>query len=192
MSPSRDFSCFSSVITEDKIAHLVAEGFAIIDGCFSHEWATALRKEAVWLMESGLLIPNRTKFGQALLTKPNVYELDLHGEARSKVPEFDALWASDALVEALSCCLKWLGSSVELLKGTEARSIKIQCNRGSGGCFPFHYDNAGPPCNRKVTCLVYLNPDWQEGDGGEIVLLPFLKEAVVVPPLMARMVIFWC
>eukprot|EP00961_Rhodomonas_salina_P037579 505060-Rhodomonas_salina.1 len=27
---------------------------------------------------------------------------------------------------------------------------------------------AGRPNRRKVTCLLYLNPEWKEGDGGEI------------------------
>lgn len=47
-------------------------------------------------------------------------------------------------------------------------AIKIQLNTG-GGSFPWHYDNPGPPNNRILTCVIYLNPNWKEGDGGEIV-----------------------
>ena len=53
-----------------------------------------------------------------------------------------------------------------------------QYNEGEGGCFPWHYDNPCRPNKRRVTCLVYLNPDWTAGDGGEIVLAPFLDRAV--------------
>lgn len=59
---------------------------------------------------------------------------------------------------------------------------------GSGGCFPLHYDNPGPPNKRALTCLLYLNPDWKDGDGGELCLTPFLGKEKVIAPLLDRMV----
>lgn len=59
---------------------------------------------------------------------------------------------------------------------------------GSGGCFPLHYDNPGAPNKRALTCLLYLNPAWKEGDGGEVCLVPFLKKEIVIPPLLDRLV----
>lgn len=59
---------------------------------------------------------------------------------------------------------------------------------GSGGCFPLHYDNPGPPNKRALTCLLYLNPDWKDGDGGELCLTPFLQKERVIAPLLDRMV----
>ena len=35
--------------------------------------------------------------------------------------------------------------------GKEGVTVKIQCNEGSGGCFPMHFDNAGPPSKRKLS-----------------------------------------
>ena len=29
-------------------------------------------------------------------------------------------------------------------------------------CFPLHYDNAGPPSKRRLTCLFYLSVGWSE------------------------------
>ena len=70
-------------------------------------------------------------------------------------------------------------------------AIKVQLNTG-GGSFPWHYDNPGPPNNRKLTIVVYLNPNnWSEGDGGEIVLCPFLSKSIVIPPLHRRAVFFY-
>lgn len=74
-----------------------------------------------------------------------------------------------------------------------ARSVtlKVQHNRGGGACFPWHYDNNGPPNRRQLTCVVYLNPAWRAGDGGELALLPFLRGAPVrVAPRMDRAVFF--
>ena len=50
-----------------------------------------------------------------------------------------------------------------LIPGDAARTVKLQHNRGGGGCFPLHYDNPGPPSRRALTCILYLNPDWTEG-----------------------------
>ena len=41
-----------------------------------------------------------------------------------------------------------------------------------------------------MSILVYLNPDWREGDGGEIQLTSFLRKPVDVAPLMNRVVFF--
>ena len=54
---------------------------------------------------------------------------------------------------------------------------------GGGGCkYPRHVDNVSPPTGafyggsdyRKLTAILYLNPDWREGDGGELRL--YLKD----------------
>ena len=65
----------------------------------------------------------------------------------------------------------------------------MQCNEG-GGCFPLHYDNAGPPSKRRLTALFYLNPRWTPLDGGELELCPWLSPPVRVPPLHGRLVLF--
>ncbi|EGD75092.1 EGL-Nine protein [Salpingoeca rosetta] len=69
-------------------------------------------------------------------------------------------------------------------------TLKLQYNDGTGGCFPYHYDNPAPPNKRLLTVLVYLNANWQQGDGGELMLAPFLGKPQVIPPLENRTVIF--
>lgn len=68
-------------------------------------------------------------------------------------------------------------------------AIKLQINAG-GGSFPWHFDNPGPPNKRILTCIFYLNPSWEEGHGGEIVLWPFLSSSITIPPLHRRAVFF--
>lgn len=51
-----------------------------------------------------------------------------------------------------------------------------------------HYDNPGPPNKRALTCLLYLNPDWKEADGGEVFLTPFLQKEEPIAPLLDRLV----
>ena len=78
----------------------------------------------------------------------------------------------------------------DLYTGDRSRTVKIQHNAGRGGCFPLHYDNPGPPSSRALTCILYLNPDWSEGDGGELQLIPFLRAPVRVNPRHGRLVVF--
>lgn len=63
-------------------------------------------------------------------------------------------------------------------------------NTCAGGSFPFHYDNPGKPSRRQLTVIMYLNPQWQPGDGGELVLWPFLGGAVTVAPKLDRVAMF--
>ena len=87
---------------------------------------------------------------------------------------------------------------------------------GCGGCkYPRHVDNVSPPSvgggsdYRKLTAILYLNPNWREGDGGELRL--YLKDAggvaaaaaidggsdgnvdryVDLSPVGGRLVLFW-
>jgi hypothetical protein len=71
-------------------------------------------------------------------------------------------------------------------------SLKIQVVDGSQGAFPFHYDSpGGKKDSRRLTCLLYLNPDWREEDGGVLRLQPFLQAPVDVAPVMDRLVLFY-
>ena len=61
----------------------------------------------------------------------------------------------------------------------------------AGGCFPLHFDSDVRVDGRRVTVLTYLNPDWRDGDGGELILYPFpLRAPVKIEPKMGRVVLF--
>lgn len=166
---------------------LSSEGYVVVDGFLDPERAKALREEAAALAHAGGLPAHRFQFGSSQFVKPNIFEADLHDEAmREALPMFSDVFFDDSLARSLTACMPQL----QLATGPSAKTLKVQYNAGSGGCFPWHYDNAGRPNRRVVTFVVYLNPFWREGDGGEIVLCPFLRPEVVVPPLMGRAVIF--
>lgn len=70
----------------------------------------------------------------------------------------------------------------------------------SGSRYPRHYDNAVWDNDdvRKLTTILYLNPNWKEGDGGEIRL--FVKndeggdatvKTVDLSPVGGRLLLFW-
>ena len=63
----------------------------------------------------------------------------------------------------------------------------------SGTFYKRHLDLLKLSDHRKLSFVFYLNPDWKEGDGGELLL--YLQEngterTVVVNPLLGRLVVF--
>lgn len=192
---SRDYGRIAAHFTAARCDELLRSGYTVIDDFHGAEWASALRAELLQLAASGMA-PNRTQFtapdgARLVFSKPHVCEADLHDPelaARfgSTLREFGAWFAGSALlfVPALATLMPQL----QLRSGDSARTIKLQANRG--GCFPAHYDNPGPPNARALTMLVYLNEGWAPGDGGEFVLMPFLRPQVVIEPRMDRAVLF--
>jgi len=158
----------------------------VVDGFFGAEWAAQILHDAKRLAKEGHLLQHRFQFGQTLYEKPNIFELDFDNEQRVTLsPElsFIQTCAAPKLVEVANRALPGL-------KLSQSQAIKLQWNRGQGGCFPWHYDNPGPPSRRQLTCIWYLNPDWEESHGGELVLWPFLRSPIAIPPKMDRMVLF--
>ena len=171
---------------------LEERGWVVIDGFFDARKAEEYRDEIRGLVAAGLMLPNKTQFGlpngEVIVSrKPNIYEADLHdADLRARTPELGKLFDSDDLVDGLNSAMP----DLHLTRGTGGKTIKLQHNTGNGGCFPLHYDNPGKPNKRKLTCLLYLNPNWSAGDGGELQLVPFLSEPVTIEPTMNRLVIF--
>mmetsp|Transcript_36757 Transcript_36757/g.80603 ORF Transcript_36757/g.80603 Transcript_36757/m.80603 type:complete len:303 (-) Transcript_36757:81-989(-) len=174
-------------LTQAQAIALRDEGFVVIDGFLPPEYARELRDEAFDFAHSGKMPEHRFQFGASQLLKPHIFEADLHDPAmREVLPSLAENFFDDSLVDDLS---NWL-PELQLMRGPSAKALKLQYNSGSGGCFPLHYDNVGRPSKRAVSCLVYLNAQWQKGDGGELQLVPFLRPEVTVEPLMGRAVLF--
>ncbi|CAG9460488.1 unnamed protein product [Pedinophyceae sp. YPF-701] len=170
---------------------LFKDGYVVIDDFWGAERAAIYRSEIHHLLEHGGMLPNRTQFASASggvmqATKPHIYELDLHHDhVRASLPALAALFQSTAVPDAIRAA-----APGQVLSGPRHVTLKLQVNEGNGGCFPAHYDNPGAPNKRRVTMLTYLNPEWKDGDGGELQLLPFLSEPVLVQPVMDRAVFF--
>jgi len=73
-------------------------------------------------------------------------------------------------------------------------NAKLAITSPGGSVYPLHIDNPqGFPAGdtRKLTCIIYLNPDYQEGDGGELRIISGRHEKVDLTPDGGRMVLFW-
>lgn len=58
------------------------------------------------------------------------------------------------------------GSKLAVATGTH----KTTLTKGNGSAYPKHIDNIGLPDKRKLTCILYLNNNWQQHHGGELCL----------------------
>ncbi|KAL7532896.1 hypothetical protein ACHAXR_004916 [Thalassiosira sp. AJA248-18] len=185
-------------INADLINQIQKNYHAVIDDFISREFADQLLSDAERLNSDGHLKPHYFQFGGALLKKPNVFELDLSDPAELDAHYELGLWKDvvcdlgPSFVRRIDELDQAIGSksSPLSLETNTPPAIKLQLNTG-GGSFPWHYDNPGPPNQRILTCVIYLNPNWKEGDGGEIVLRPFLSQSITIPPLHRRAVFFY-
>ena len=68
--------------------------------------------------------------------------------------------------------------------------MQITCYPGHGARYVRHVDNNANN-GRILTCILYANPEWAAGDGGELRLHLHDSHVVDVAPLLNRCVIFW-
>lgn len=182
---------------------LLSQGWAVSDDAVPDDVAAELHAAMCELQRCGALRQHRFGFKASasappqIFTKPHIFEAELDDAAVGRAaPRLAALFERLSLPSAARVAFPELqllaapSSSETPGPSSDGVTVKLQCNVGSGGCFPVHYDNAGPPSRRRLTCLLYLNPEWKEGDGGEIQLLPWLSAPVTVAPVHARLVLF--
>ncbi len=60
----------------------------------------------------------------------------------------------------------------------------------TGGHYDTHLDQFNNRNNRTISMVMYLNKDWQKGDGGELEIFKKNGESILVEPIEARCVMF--
>ena len=170
-------SSSTSVAFARAAPQLLETGYAVVDDAISPALAAELHACCAALHESRVLRQHRFGFRPSASAKPQIFEKPHIFECELGEPQFLASEHAQRLLAALAAldCADSARAAfpeLRLLPGVDAVTVKLQCNEGGGGCFPLHYDNAGPPSKRRLTCLVYLNPGWADGDGGELQLAP--------------------
>eukprot|EP00927_Polykrikos_kofoidii_P078003 TRINITY_DN74883_c0_g1_i1.p1 TRINITY_DN74883_c0_g1~~TRINITY_DN74883_c0_g1_i1.p1 ORF type:complete len:590 (-),score=83.32 TRINITY_DN74883_c0_g1_i1:47-1816(-) len=84
-------------------------------------------------------------------------------------------------------------SGLKLMRGSAMATVYT----GEGSRYDPHFDSMGDN-GRVLTCIMYLNPFWQEGDGAQLALWPearFLRRegpCHEIAPLHGRLVAFLC
>ena len=180
-------SRLSSIFTASHASHLRHYGFAIIDSALGDSYCAQLRDETLALKRHDLMEPNhthlRTPSHTALLPKRGIHEVDTHLPGLAAVaPAFHTLTTDMSLLHSIAGLLPSLG--------LHSQSVKVQYNEGDSACFPLHFDSDYRVDNRRLTAILYLNPDWQSDWGGQLELMPLPWERVRIEPRWDRLVVF--
>eukprot|EP00796_Vickermania_ingenoplastis_P009464 gene9464-6646_t len=187
-------------LTREVCEEIEINGFAVLDSPLPESLVkdiTAQVKQCFHTVPSGKT-PNAVQFltaeGPVQLTKPHIFECDLHQtEIRRQLPFFDRLFESE-LSEVAELLRDRVSPLEDLVPfdtaeaAAAALTLKLQMNEG--GAFPWHYDNPGRPNKRRLTMAVYLTENWSPAVGGELQLMPFLEPPVTVPPKSNTVALF--
>ena len=166
--------------------------YAVVDGVLGPATSAALRREVVAARELGRLTASKLaggRYGNKLTYTHTAVRGDLIGWFDGDEPE---LWGERALnryLQKVDTLVAQLAEHVPDLAGISTRSkAMVACYPGNGARYIKHCDNScdtghGERCNgRRLTAIIYLNPDWQPTDGGELRLYePFAPKGR--PPL---------
>uniref|UniRef100_A0A6B2LF86 Fe2OG dioxygenase domain-containing protein n=1 Tax=Arcella intermedia TaxID=1963864 RepID=A0A6B2LF86_9EUKA len=115
--------------------------------------------------------------------KEHIYEMEITNPLiRDLCPHFSDLHHDHHLLTTLNTLLPSLQLHTQALKG--------QLNQGQGGSFPIHSDSDYGTDSRHVSGVLYLNPNWKPGDGGELRLYPFPYQPIDIAPIGGRLVLF--
>ena len=181
-------SRLSSIFTASHASHLRRYGFTVIDNALGDSYSAQLRDETLALKRNDLMEPNhthlRTPTHTTLLPKRGIHEIDSHIPGLAAIaPAIHSLTTDLSLLRAMDGLLPTLG--------LHSQSVKVQYNEGDNACFPLHFDSYNDRGdNRRLTAILYLNPDWKARWGGQLELMPLPWERVRIEPRWDRLVVF--
>ena len=177
---------------------LTNQGYFTTTSLLPIESISTLRSQSISLRKEGRYVPS---FSEKLVDgtiqrfdKKGVYACEPDGGDYYTAPDLISYIAT--LLQTLPPALNGESLTEEYALSNAAFNAKlaVTCDRAR---YPCHIDNPlgnGLEDVRKLTAILYLNPDWREGDGGEIRL--FVKEEdgvkiVDLSPVGGRLLLFW-
>ncbi|GAX82564.1 hypothetical protein CEUSTIGMA_g9990.t1 [Chlamydomonas eustigma] len=180
---------FKDKISPELCDNLQRNGYAVVDEIFEKVTIQQIREEVLNMYNGSHMHKNCTHLvnnaTKRLVEKHHIHEaeLTLDHNIQSMAPVCSQLNNDRSLPVMLNLFMPKLT--------LESQAIKLQVNSGGGGCFPCHFDSDEQVDGRKVTAIIYANPMWQPGDGGQLRLYPFPYSAPIdIEPVSGRMVLF--
>ena len=188
---------------DDIARQLHDSNHCVVDGMLGESRCAALQREVCALRQAGRLKASRLAGGRSGAMTSYTHSAvrgDLVSWFNGEEAEQGALPSYLLRVDTLIDQLK---PRLQQLQGITGRSnAMVACYPGGGARYVRHCDNScdagsGNRCNgRRLTAILYLNCDWQPGDGGELRLFePFAPPGrpplADVQPLADRVVLFF-
>lgn len=185
----------------DRIAQqLETEGYFTSTQFLTAVETQALRAQSIALWQEGRFEQSWSESIDAQgvarrFDKEGVFACEPDGSDYETAPDL-LIWMSwllQTLPHRLNAEMsKSCGGSVDL--SSQAFNAKLAVTKPGGSTYPLHIDNPqGLAVNdtRKLTAIIYLNPDYQKGDGGDLRI--YLNNNVVqdFTPTGGRLLLFW-
>jgi SM-20-related protein len=146
------------IITDSFIQH----GFQIIDNFLTTDHYQALTNNAHIMMTNDCFKP--AKIGQSIDNKINI---NIRGDHIAWLPESTDNSAINAYLNQLENLRKTLNESLYLgLLNYEAHFAIYQTN----SFYKKHIDQFSTKKDRRISCVYYLNPNWEKKLGGALKL----------------------
>lgn len=198
VEPSLDISLLQATLADaapDMAESLSTSGYFTTTNVVSHKLIMALRLQAENLRRSGRFEQSYSEFigpdGTATrFDKGGVFACEPDGADYEEAP--DMLLYMSALISGLPPLLN--ERLPRLAMSAASFNAKLAVTKVGGSTYPLHVDNPSKPGNvdtRKLTTILYLNPGWREGDGGELRLHLLDGEVLDLTPKGGRLVCFW-
>lgn len=165
------------------------QGHGVLDGFMRWSEADAIRRRLLTLWREGRLRPGEVEAGMRSNVRSDTYAF---------LNDVDAVL--DVFTRALDRLVLRLCQAVpklrryKLVRGRPMAAVYA----GAGSKYTPHFDCTKGDNGRVLTCLLYLNPFWREGDGAELRLWPDATyinprgSSHDVAPLHGRLAAFLC
>eukprot|EP00929_Paragymnodinium_shiwhaense_P074614 TRINITY_DN38196_c0_g1_i1.p1 TRINITY_DN38196_c0_g1~~TRINITY_DN38196_c0_g1_i1.p1 ORF type:complete len:398 (-),score=68.32 TRINITY_DN38196_c0_g1_i1:311-1504(-) len=190
--------------TDEVSRQMRAHNFAVMDGFLLPVVADAVRQSVVTAHKAGRLLPVGIMSSSSKAEEAFVNE-NLRSDRVSWVDKKDAGFEIlGNLAVLLGTLVSELSERLPELKCINSQTKFMAVCYPPGSRYTAHVDHDGV-CEatkpRRLTAILYLNPSWVEGDGGELVMYePASKEdqsslqrppIAKVAPLHNRLLVFW-
>jgi 2OG-Fe(II) oxygenase superfamily len=163
----------------------------------------AMRDQSIALRKGGRFVQSwseridESTGARTVFDKKGVFACEPDGQDYYTAPDLLLYMTTviSNLPPLLNHAMNSTGHSLNL--SNQSFNAKLAVTSPGGSTYPLHVDNTlgvtGSPHDdcRKLTCILYLNPDYEEGDGGELRLLLLNGGCLDLDPRGGRMVIFW-
>lgn len=167
---------------ESILSNLDLHGIAVVDGFLDSDLADQLRREALIEYAEGEF--RAAKIGKGIEKQHNT---EIRGDKINWLQREAATHNQDQYWQTLDELREVLSPFFRIhLERTELHFTVYP----KGSFYAAHLDQFEATSNRIFSVILYLNPDWKEGDGGELQYFPEDAEPIKLAPLHNRLIIF--
>ena len=177
--------------SSEMMASLRERGYFVSPRLVAKPHVVSLREEAAALFAAGKFSQSFSEVNGVRVPKPGVHSIELDGDEWAACPHL--LTYTREVLLTLPGLMNSSDEDEDLCISERMYGTKLAVATGEGASYPLHVDNVGLPDTRKLTVILYLNPDWRElgENGGELRLWTGADDYVDIAPDGGRMVTFW-